>query len=88
MEPFVFKRIYSLAVQSSMLLRFGDFQVTLDFYAIVDFVEKYLKAQNDFEFVDERDCQEEADNNTEQRDEEEADLVLQQLKAYELDQCL
>ena len=46
----------------------------------------YLKAQNDFDFVDERDCQEEADNNAEQRDEEEDDLVLQQLKAYELDQ--
>ena len=54
MQPFVFKRIYFRAVQSSMFFRFGDFQGIVDFYAILDFVEKYLKAQNDFDFVEER----------------------------------
>ena len=54
MEPFVFKRIYSRTVQSSIFFRFRDFQGIVDFYAILDFVEKYLKAQNDFDFVEER----------------------------------
>ena len=56
MEPFVFKRIYSRSVQSSMYFRFGDFQETVDFYVIVDFVEKYLKDENNFDLVDETEC--------------------------------
>ena len=70
MKPIVFERIYSRGVQSSMYFRFGDFQGTVDFYAIVDFVEKYLKAENNFDLVDKREYQQEEDNNSEQRDEE------------------
>ena len=66
-----------------MYFRFGDFQGTVDFYAIVDFVEKYLKAENDFDLVDESDCEEEPDENS-----EDSDLGIQQLKAFELDQCM
>ena len=88
MEPIVFERIYSRGVQSSMYFRFGDFQGTVDFYAIVDFVEKYLKAENNFDLVDKREYQQEEDNNSEQRDEEGTYLEIKQLKAYELDQCL
>ena len=56
MEPFDFKRIYSRAVQSSMFFRFGEYKEAVDYYAIVDFVEKYLKAQNNFDLVDKVDC--------------------------------
>ena len=89
MEPYVFKRIYSRAIQSMMYsYQFGDSQVTVDFYAIADFIEKYLKAQNNFDLVDESDCEEDDDIDSEQRDKEEADFVVKNLNADVLDDWL